>query len=63
MFPFDGDDALVGRQVFSVLNAVYQKRNAKFVYSNNIEIHRHFLNVPTSFNVGISINISEKVKK
>lgn len=26
MFPFDGDDNLIGRQVFKLLNAIYQKR-------------------------------------
>lgn len=26
MFPFDGDDNLIGRQVFKLLNALYQKR-------------------------------------
>jgi|688.fasta_scaffold486612_1 hypothetical protein len=26
MFTFDGDDNLIGRQVFKLLNALYQKR-------------------------------------
>lgn len=34
MFPFDGDDNLIGRQVFKLLNAIYQKRKASFVYLN-----------------------------
>ena len=34
MITLDGDDNLIGRQVFKLLNAVYQKRKAKFVYLN-----------------------------
>jgi hypothetical protein len=34
MFPFDGDDCIIGRQAFKLLNAIYQKRQALFVYLN-----------------------------
>lgn len=34
MFVLDGDDSLIGKQVFKVMNAVYQKHNALFVYLN-----------------------------
>lgn len=40
MFPFDGDDSLVGRQVFTLINAIYQLRKAKFVYSANFVRHK-----------------------
>lgn len=32
----DGDDELVGRQVLKLFNAVFQKEDAWFVYSNFI---------------------------
>lgn len=32
MVLLDGDDALVGRQVFALLNAVYQKEKLGLVY-------------------------------
>jgi len=34
MYPLDGADNLIGRQVFNLLNAIYQGKNAKFVYMN-----------------------------
>lgn len=30
----DGDDELIGTQVFKTINAVYQQTNARVVYSN-----------------------------
>ena len=33
MIFLDGDDALIGRQVFSLLNAVYQKEKVGLVYA------------------------------
>lgn len=41
MFPFDGDDNLVGRQVFRLLNAIYQERKARFVYLNFLQFFRN----------------------
>ncbi len=34
----DGDDALVGRQVLALYNAVYSKNKAAFVYSNYLHV-------------------------
>jgi len=34
MITLDGDDHLIGRQVFKLLNSLYQKRSAKFLYLN-----------------------------
>lgn len=38
MFPFDGDDLLIGRQAFTLLSAAYQKYQARFVYTNNLKL-------------------------
>jgi hypothetical protein len=32
----DGDDELIGRQVFKLFSAVYQKKEALVVYSNYV---------------------------
>lgn len=37
----DGDDELLGHQVFRVLNAVYRDNNANVVYGNFIEYHQN----------------------
>lgn len=37
MMIIDGDDQLVGKQVFKLFNAVFQKEKAWFVYSNFID--------------------------
>jgi hypothetical protein len=42
----DGDDQLLGKQVFKLFNQAFQKNNAWFVYSNFIDI--------TTKNVGYS---------
>ena len=34
----DGDDALVGRQVFALYNAIYQRTESAFVYSNYLHV-------------------------
>lgn len=34
MFVFDGDDWLIGRQTFKLVNSIYQKKQASFVYLN-----------------------------
>lgn len=34
----DGDDALVGRQVFGVFNAVYQRTESALVYSSYLHV-------------------------
>lgn len=34
----DGDDALIGRQVFSLYNAIYQRTESALVYSNYLEV-------------------------
>jgi hypothetical protein len=38
MMAVDGDDELVGKQVFSFLNAAYQSKKLYFVYTQNIII-------------------------
>jgi hypothetical protein len=38
MIIIDGDDELVGRQVFKLFNAAFQSQDAWFVYSNFIDI-------------------------
>lgn len=32
----DGDDALIGRQAFKIINSVYQNKNVWFSYSTNL---------------------------
>ncbi len=32
----DGDDALIGRQVFALLNAVYQKEKIALTYGQSL---------------------------
>lgn len=34
----DGDDALIGKQVFGLYNAIYQRTESTLVYSNYISI-------------------------
>ena len=34
MFDVDADDALIGRQVMKVMNALYQSSGKWFIYSN-----------------------------
>jgi hypothetical protein len=48
----DGDDELIGRQVLKLFNAVFQQKNAWFVYSNFLTIRG---------NVGYSRPFPEKV--
>lgn len=59
MFLFDGDDNLIGRQVFTVLNAVFQQRKAKFVYTNNLVPHTKTSDNIIRYDVGYSIAISD----
>lgn len=40
MFVFDGDDAILGKQNFKLINAIYQKRKAKFVYFNFVRFQK-----------------------
>ncbi len=35
----DGDDYLIGRQVFKVINAEYQKKKLLALYTNHIRVH------------------------
>lgn len=34
MVVIDGNDHLIGRQVFKLINAIYQKRDCRFLYFN-----------------------------
>jgi hypothetical protein len=52
MIIVDGDDQLVGKQVFKLFNAVFQKEKAWFVYSNFIDFE--------SRNVGFSRPFPER---
>jgi hypothetical protein len=36
----DGDDSLIGRQVFSLLNAVYQKYKVALTYSQFLVVRK-----------------------
>jgi hypothetical protein len=38
----DGDDSLIGRQVFALLNAVYQKEKIALTYGQFIVIRNSF---------------------
>jgi hypothetical protein len=42
MYPLDGSDNLIGRQVFKLMNAIYQDKNAKFVYMNFLEFYTDY---------------------
>jgi hypothetical protein len=42
MYPLDGADNLIGRQVFKLMNAIYQDKNAKFVYMNFLEFYTEY---------------------
>lgn len=35
----DGDDELLGAHVFQLINTLYRKHSANFVYGNFIEYH------------------------
>jgi len=35
-FPIDGDDELIGNNVFKLFNAIYQSKNPGIAYSNHI---------------------------
>lgn len=35
----DGDDELLGANVFQLINTFYRRHNANFVYGNFIEYH------------------------
>jgi hypothetical protein len=37
----DGDDALIGRQVFSLLNAVYQKEKVALTYGKFLLVRKN----------------------
>jgi hypothetical protein len=43
----DGDDALIGRQVFSTLNAIYQKYKVALTYGTNFMISKHYIHKDT----------------
>ena len=47
----DGDDYLIGRQVFKIINAEYQMKNLLALYTNHLRIHEPFyLKVGTCIN-------------
>jgi hypothetical protein len=48
----NGDDELLGRNVFRVLNAVYRETSANLVYGNFIEYHQ----VEQQLKLGFSID-------
>lgn len=49
MMIVDGDDQLVGRQVFKLYNAVFQKEKVWFVYSNFIDVNNKNLGYSREF--------------
>jgi hypothetical protein len=38
MIVIDGDDELIGRQVFKFVNAVYQKYDLHYMYSQHVVV-------------------------
>lgn len=40
MFVFDGDDVILGRQNFKLINAIYQKTQSRFVYFNFVRFQK-----------------------
>lgn len=49
MIIVDGDDQLVGKQVFKLYNAVFQKEKVWFVYSNFIDVNNKNLGYSREF--------------
>jgi hypothetical protein len=49
MIVIDGDDWLIGTQVFKIVNSRYQSQNLLALYTNNIRI-----NLPFYMKVGLS---------
>lgn len=54
----DGDDYLIGTQVFKIINARYQKKSLLVLYTNHLRVHE-----PIYLKVGTCIDYPEKVKK
>ena len=54
----DGDDYLIGRQVFKLINARYQSEKLLALYTNHLRVHE-----PIYLKVGTCIDYPEKVKK
>lgn len=52
----DGDDYLIGRQVFKVINAQYQTKNLLALYTNHLRIHE-----PIYLKVGTCIDYPQRV--
>ena len=48
----DGDDSLIGRKVFKLYNAVFQKKKSALIYSNFLKI---VTNNSTSYGFGKAI--------
>jgi hypothetical protein len=40
MFVFDGDDVILGKQNFKLINAIYQKTQSRFVYFNFVRFQK-----------------------
>ncbi len=53
----DGDDYLIGTQVFKVINARYQSENLLSLYTNHIRVHE-----PLYLKVGTCIDYPQRVK-
>jgi hypothetical protein len=54
----DGDDYLIGTQVFRLINARYQQENLLALYTNHLRVHE-----PIYLKVGTCIDYPERVKK
>lgn len=54
----DGDDYLIGTQVFKLINSRYQSKNLLALYTNHIRVHE-----PLYLKVGTCIDYPERVKK
>lgn len=63
MIVLDGDDPLIGRQVFTLVNAIFQKRNTRFLYFNHLTLRKKDPDGKWRYHLGWSIYTPEEVKK
>lgn len=42
MVDVDADDALIGRQVFNVLNSIFRNKDVWFAYSNHVVLEEKY---------------------
>lgn len=54
----DGDDELIGKYVFKLINAAYHRMKSMAIYTNHIQSKREVL-----FDIGISKGYSDDIKR